>query len=176
VSREYASPLLANLIASRLSPEEFERRTTAPLTDGEADEIAELIGWFSRRYPTAKERLAYARGKMRQYARGGAPAAVSRDYLDAARSLARAHRAADPRTQAVLLDPDPDRKEIRLLEVTGAAPRAAQLDAVGFAARPDLGIPFTLTLLLLNPEDWAAVTAAQLALPAPWSVERLQAL
>lgn len=177
MSRELASPQLANLIAARVSPEEFERRVTAPLTDGEAEEIGELIGWFSRRYPTAKDRLAYARGKMRQYARGGAPAAaVSVDYLGAARSLARAHRAADPSTEAVLLDADPEAREIRLLEVTGAAPRGGRLEAVGFAARPDLGIPFTLAVLLLNPEDWAAVRAGELALPAPWRVERLQAL
>jgi hypothetical protein len=176
MSREFASPQLANLIASRLSSEEFERRVTTPLTDGEAEEIAELIGWFSRRYPTAKERLAYARRKTRQYAQGGAPDAASFDYLDAARSLARAHRAADPRTQAVLLDPDPEAREIRLLEVTGAAPKSAQLDAVGFAARPDLGIPFTLAVLLLSPEDWTAVTEGRLALPAPWRVDRLQAL
>jgi hypothetical protein len=176
MSREFASPQLANLIASRLSPEEFERRITAPLTDGETEEIAELIGWFSRRYPTAKERLAYARRKMRQYAQGGAPAEASFDYLDAARSLARAHRAADPRTQAVLLDPDPEGREIRLLEVTGAAPEGGQLDAVGFAARPDLGIPFTLSVLLLSPADWTAVTEARLVLPEPWRVGRLQAL
>jgi hypothetical protein len=176
MSREYAAPELANLIALRLSPEDFDRRVATPLMDGETDEIAELIEWFSRRYPTAKERLAYARRKMRQYAQGGAPAALSLDYLDAARRLAQAHRTAEPRTQAVLLDPDPEAKEIRLLEVTGAAPTAGQLDAVGFAARPDLGIPFTLAVLLLSPEDWVAVTEGRLALPEPWRVERLQAL
>lgn len=45
---EYASPELANLIAARLSPEEFERRARAPLTDAEIEETAELAASASR--------------------------------------------------------------------------------------------------------------------------------
>src|SRR5262249_33520001 len=142
MAREFASPQLANLIAARLSLEEFERRVRAPLTDAEVQEIAELVSWFSRRYTTAKERLAYARRKFRQYAQARGAIAGGADYLATAKDLAHAHREADPETELVLLDPDPTAKEIHLLEVTRRAPTTGQPFAVGFAARPDLGISF----------------------------------
>jgi hypothetical protein len=53
-----------------LSPEEFERRVQRAL--GEEDEIAnirELIVWFRRRYPTARDRLAYVRRKHAEWTR-----------------------------------------------------------------------------------------------------------
>jgi len=176
MSREYASPELANLIAARLSPEEFDRRARAPLTDAEAQEIAELVAWFSRRYPSAKERLAYARRKLRQYSAAGSDGVCAGDYLATANRLARAHRDADPATLLVLLDPDPEGKEIRLLEVTRSAPTTRHPFAVGFTARPDLGIPFPSTIFLLSPEEWDDVQAGRLELPDGWSRSRLEAL
>ena len=165
MSREYASPELSNLIAARLSPEEFERRVRTPLSDAEAQEIAELIDWFSRRYPTAKERLAYARRKFRQYTRALPALAGAPGYLATAERLARAHREADPETMFVFLDPDPDEKEIRLLEVTRSAPSTGHLLTVGFAARPDLGVLFPSAVLLLSPGEWHDVQAGRLELP-----------
>jgi hypothetical protein len=176
MSREYASPDLANLIAARLAPDEFERRVQAPLTDDEAQEIAELIAWFSRRYATAQERLAYARRKLRQYNRAEPSVTVEADYLGTARRLARAHAEADPKTVLVLLDPDPRGKEIRLLEVTRSAPTTGQLLAVGFAARPDLGVAFPSSVLLLSPEEWIDINEGRLELPDGWCRSRLQAL
>jgi hypothetical protein len=44
-----------------LSREEFMARTTAPMSDREREDTLSLIAWFMRRYPTARERLAYAR-------------------------------------------------------------------------------------------------------------------
>jgi formylglycine-generating enzyme required for sulfatase activity len=45
---------------------EFIRRADAPLTDAEIEDARALVAWFTRRYPTGAERLAYAR---RAYAR-----------------------------------------------------------------------------------------------------------
>jgi hypothetical protein len=50
----------------RLPPEDFERITSAPLSEKEREGILELLAWFRRRYPSPGERLAYAR---RAYAR-----------------------------------------------------------------------------------------------------------
>jgi hypothetical protein len=176
VSREYASPDLANLIAARISPEEFDRRARAPLSDAEAQEIAELIEWFTRRYPTAKERLAYARRKFRQYRKATGDSVDGAGYLETARRLARAHRGSDPGIEMVLLAPDPEAKEIRLLEVTRSAPTTGQPFAVGFAARPDLGVPFPLTILILSPDEWDAAKSGRLELPDGFREDGLMAL
>lgn len=173
--REYASPEIANLIAARVPPEEFDRRAQAPLSEAEAREIAELVGWFTRKYPTAQERLAYARRKMRQYKAAASAAGQGTDYLETARRLSRAHRAADPETELVLLLSDPDGKEIRLLEVTRSEPTTFRPFEVGFAARPDLGVPFPLTILLLSPEEWDAVKDGRLELPG-WNASQLRAI
>jgi hypothetical protein len=62
-----------------LSPEEFERLSRTPLTEEERAEWLALIRWFMTRYPTAKERLAYAR---RKYAEVTAPARIERGSVD----------------------------------------------------------------------------------------------
>jgi hypothetical protein len=173
--REYASPYIANLIAARVPPEEFDRRARAPLSEAEVQEIAELVGWFTRKYPTAKERLAYARRKMRQYKAAATAEEQSADYLETARRLSRAHRTADPGTELVFLVSDPDEKEIRLLEVTRSEPTTFRPFEVSFAARPDLGVPFPLTILLLSPEEWDAVKDGRLELPG-WSAIQLRAI
>jgi hypothetical protein len=53
-----------------LTPEEFDRRLE--LMRNDANEQAErlaLISWFMKRYPTARERLAYARRKAHEWRR-----------------------------------------------------------------------------------------------------------
>ena len=69
-ARQKLAPEIEAIWEERLSPEEFTRRVDAALA--ESEEIAEqvnLIRWFSRRYPTAKERLAYARRKYAEWTR-----------------------------------------------------------------------------------------------------------
>jgi hypothetical protein len=67
--RAYLAPEIAHLVEESLPPEEFDRRVSAPLTEREAAELADLIRWFTRRYPTPKERLAYARRKFAEWTR-----------------------------------------------------------------------------------------------------------
>lgn len=177
MSREYASPALANLIAARLPPDEFDRRVRAPLTEAEERDVAELVGWFTRRYPTVKERFAYARRKLRQLQKGQAahPSAMEKaSYRETARQLAAAHRSNDPATLLVLLDPDPDEKEIRLLEVTRSAPTTGEPLPVGFMPRPDLGFAFLCTVLILSQDEWDAVREGRLELPEEWRQDRLE--
>jgi hypothetical protein len=53
-----------------LTPEEFDRRLRETLSDeGDAQEVRSLIDWFQRRYPTARERLAYVRRKYAEWTR-----------------------------------------------------------------------------------------------------------
>lgn len=55
-----------------LEPEELERRLREMLADAEERHtISELIAWFTRRYPTVEERLAYVRRHAKRIPREG---------------------------------------------------------------------------------------------------------
>ncbi len=54
-------PAVARLIDEPLSLSEFVARVSALPTEDEIADVAELYAWFTRRYPTAGERLAYVR-------------------------------------------------------------------------------------------------------------------
>ncbi len=69
-ARRYLHPAIAALAEARLPDDEFERRIAAPLSDDELRETEALVRWFTRRYPTAKERLDYyARRKFEEWTR-----------------------------------------------------------------------------------------------------------
>ena len=69
--RSPLSPEAQAIYETPLPPEEFERRLAAALADEEQMQAnLELCRWFMRRYPTAAERLEYAR---RKYAEWSAP-------------------------------------------------------------------------------------------------------
>ncbi|MBX3214935.1 MAG: hypothetical protein KF850_23075 [Labilithrix sp.] len=62
-------PEITAIYEAPLSAEEFDARLREAMQslDGpEGAQLAELIAWFSRRYPTAKERLAYCRRRMKE--------------------------------------------------------------------------------------------------------------
>jgi hypothetical protein len=64
------TPEVRAIWEERLAPEVFAERVRAALAESEEmQRQAELIAWFSRRYPTAKERLAYARRKYAEMTR-----------------------------------------------------------------------------------------------------------
>ena len=50
----------------RLTAEEFDAYVNAPMSAEEREGIRELHEWFTRRYPTALERLAYVRRAVRR--------------------------------------------------------------------------------------------------------------
>lgn len=52
-----------------LTADEFARRLESTVSDEEHTEMVELIGWFSRRYPTPKARLDYVRRKYGEWTR-----------------------------------------------------------------------------------------------------------
>ena len=56
-----ASRAVQALDSEPLSTDEFLRRLAMPISDEEMQNMTSLIRWFLRRYPTARERLAYAR-------------------------------------------------------------------------------------------------------------------
>jgi hypothetical protein len=48
----------------RLSPEEFDARARAPMSDHEREDFHALVRWFTTRYPTAGERMRAIRSRM----------------------------------------------------------------------------------------------------------------
>jgi hypothetical protein len=50
-----------------MSREEFDAYVNAPMSDDEREGIDELIAWFTRRYPTPEERLAYVRRAFKRW-------------------------------------------------------------------------------------------------------------
>ena len=59
--RQRLHPAVAELDRERLSPEEFARLLAIPVSDEEVVANMALVRWFKRRYPSARERFAYAR-------------------------------------------------------------------------------------------------------------------
>lgn len=71
MTRVPVHPRAAEIRARELEPAEFDARLRRALADEDRmRELAELVRWFRRRYPTLDERLAYARRKYRDIARG----------------------------------------------------------------------------------------------------------
>ncbi|GMV18166.1 MAG: hypothetical protein AMXMBFR56_63900 [Polyangiaceae bacterium] len=99
-------------------------------------------------------------------------AGTPRSYQSVAERLAAAHRRADPNIVKVYLAPDPSEREIRLIEVTTAAPTTMEMLPFRFAATAD--VPFPSAVLLLSPEEWAACERRELDVPNGW--ERLEEL
>ncbi|MCC7124936.1 MAG: hypothetical protein IT178_08810 [Acidobacteria bacterium] len=50
-----------------LSAEETAAYLSAPVTDEERENVRALVRWFTRRYPTGAERLAYVRRAYRRW-------------------------------------------------------------------------------------------------------------
>ncbi len=65
----YLDPKIAELVERRISEEEFDRIVNAPYVEGEHEDTIELIRWFTRRYPTVRERLQYARQAYEEWTR-----------------------------------------------------------------------------------------------------------
>lgn len=92
--------------------------------------------------------------------------------LDAAQELAKAHRQRDPETRAVFLYSGDGDDEIRLLEVSASAPTTNEVLPFRFDARPELGVPYRSVVVIVSPEEWAAIEQGHLPLPHGWANAR----
>ncbi|MFO0586820.1 MAG: hypothetical protein U0441_04745 [Polyangiaceae bacterium] len=68
--RKPLSPAAEAIYERSLEPEEFDRLLREALANTQQMERnRELLRWFKRRYPTARDRLAYARRKYAEWTR-----------------------------------------------------------------------------------------------------------
>lgn len=59
--------LAKSILEREMLPEEFDQKLREVMSDEEdRRSVRELVCWFSRRYPTAQDRLAYVRLKTRR--------------------------------------------------------------------------------------------------------------
>jgi hypothetical protein len=93
-------------------------------------------------------------------------------YRHVAAHLAAAHRRADPNLVKVYLALDSAQREVRLVEVTTAAPTT--MEALPFRFAPTADVPLPSAVLLLSPDEWAARERRELDMPDGW--ERLEEL
>lgn len=99
-----------------------------------------------------------------------------REYRATALSLANAHRKEDPKTAEVYLFPDPQLADVRLLEVSESAPRSGDVLPYRFESRPDIGVRFASTVILLSPDEWKDVLSGALPLPPGWDLSKREQL
>lgn len=96
------------------------------------------------------------------------PRRIMKSVNEVAKSLAMAHKRADPDIQQVYLIEDPAGAEVRLLEVSGSVGFTGAVMPFRFAARPDLDVPYPSVVVLLSPEEKELLDRKELELPAAW--------
>lgn len=87
---------------------------------------------------------------------------------EVAKSLATAHKQADPDIQEIYLIEDPSGKEIRLVEVSTSVGFTGSIMPFRFAARPDLNLPYPSVVILISPEEKDLLDRRELGLPDAW--------
>ncbi len=84
---------------------------------------------------------------------------------DSAIHLANAHREADPSTTEIFLAPDPEGREIRLVEISHEMAPTREIIPIRFKSDPEDGIHYPSTIIVLSPEEWEECRTGSLALP-----------
>ncbi|HSN98040.1 MAG TPA: hypothetical protein VLS89_07065 [Candidatus Nanopelagicales bacterium] len=87
---------------------------------------------------------------------------------ETARELAEAHCKVDPATADVYLAPDPTDRVIRLVEVSASVPTTHEFFPFLFSARPDQGIDYESSVILMSPEEWLELKSGSRSLPPGW--------
>jgi hypothetical protein len=63
------NPRIRELVDRSLSPAEVRAWLDTPISSAEREEVLALVAWFTRRYPTPIERLAYVRQAYARWSR-----------------------------------------------------------------------------------------------------------
>ena len=90
-------------------------------------------------------------------------------YEDAARTLAEWQSDGGPRDLRIALFPDPDRKVVRLIEISNEFSQIPEVRPLTFGASREL--PFTSSVALLAPKVWRSVLKGMIPLPSGWQLD-----
>lgn len=89
------------------------------------------------------------------------------EYDRVARLLANEHKSMDP-DRRIFLFPDPQRREIRLIEATPNTPPTGEVFFFRFAPAGDVTLP--LVVAEVTEDEWALIDEEELSLPEGWDV------
>jgi hypothetical protein len=90
-------------------------------------------------------------------------------YDGAVRLLAQWHRQGDQPPRKIVSFPDPEKKTVRLVEVTELVPATGELWPVTFG--PTAEMPYVTVGTQVTPEEWERIRAGDIALPEGWDLD-----
>jgi hypothetical protein len=91
-------------------------------------------------------------------------------YEGAVRTVAGWHLEGEQPPAKLLAFPDPDEREIRLLEVTELVPETGEFYPVAFG--PTVEIPYRTVVAQVTPREFDAIRAGTLPLPEGWDLDQ----
>ena len=95
---------------------------------------------------------------------------VPKNYQQAVEVLAQWHAAGEDAPQAIYHFDDPDRQEIRLIEVSETVPASGQVQVLPIGSSKEF--PFSSAVALVTPDEWEQLEAGELSLPEKWDWEK----
>jgi hypothetical protein len=93
---------------------------------------------------------------------------IPQTYADAVKTLARWHGEGGPADLRVFSFPDPTEQFVRLVEVSEEFMPTGTIRPL--TLRASNLFPFKSSVALASPDEWVAVEAGRLALPAGWQL------
>lgn len=96
--------------------------------------------------------------------------AIPETYEQAARLLATWHAEAQDAPVEFYLFPDPEKRVVRLLEVSEVFPAAQAVWPITFGQSEDF--PFDTAVAMITPDEWRQVQAGQRSLPEGWDISK----
>ena len=103
-------------------------------------------------------------------------------YVDAmpvretALELVQSHREVEPNLRRVIFYPDPEEREVRLVEVVEGSPSAGEVLAFRFAPDVTEGVPYPVVIVELSPAEFEQLEQGHLHLPDGWGIDGLEVL
>jgi hypothetical protein len=95
---------------------------------------------------------------------------------ESALELVPAHRAAEPNLLRVVFYPDPQEREVRLVEVIDGSPNSGEALPCRFA-RDETGlVPYAVVVVELSPAEFEQLEEGKLTLPKGWVREGREVL
>jgi hypothetical protein len=95
---------------------------------------------------------------------------------ETALELVQSHREVEPNLRRVIFYPDPEEREVRLVEVVEGSPSAGEVLPFRFAPDVTQGVPYPVVIVELSPAEFEQLEQGHLHLPDGWGIDGLEVL